>query len=102
MIISPFRKYLNESSQDNWEIVDGRNEEDNKSKEKRKKITHAEVNNHRSFKQNRNRDQYNRIQRSIKQKRKHMVPYNNNVDQDEMDFIEKTNPALYAALVNWN
>lgn len=103
MIISPFRKYLNESSQDNWEIVDGRDNKDEKNEkneEKPKRITHSEIIKHKSFKQNKNKDQYKEIQN--KNKPKHMLPYNNNVDQDEMDHIEKTNPALYAALTSWN
>ena len=35
---------------------------------------------------------------------KHMVPYGNGSqeEQDEMEYLKRTNPALYAAITSWN
>ena len=35
---------------------------------------------------------------------KHMVPYGNGSqeEQDEMEYLKRTNPALYVAITSWN
>lgn len=100
MIVS-FKNYLNESKDDDWTVIDNK---DNKSKEESptSKIKASDITKHKKFKQELKRGSEDHKQTQNKVKRKHMVPYNNNVDQNEMDDLEKTNPALYAALTSWN
>jgi hypothetical protein len=98
MIIS-FKNYLNESTNDDWTVVDNK---DKKEESPTSKIKASDIIKHKKFKQKLEKGSEDHKQTQNKIKRKHMVPYDNDVDQNEMDDIERTNPSLYAALTNWN
>ena len=111
MIVS-FKDYLNESQDENnidnnidnddWtKIIPKETKETKETRSfstddilKSKKYQHK-------LRQNKPENKSDKLQTIIK-KKKHMLPYTHDVDQDEMSHIEKTNPALYAALTSWN
>ena len=100
MIIS-FKDYLNEEVNDDWEIVDDRNKNISKIR-----FNSSDINKHKKYqqklRQNKPENKSDKLQNEIKKRKKHMLPYTHDVDQKEMDHIEITNPALYAALTSWN
>ena len=105
MIIS-FKNYLNESQDDNnidnddWtQILPKETKVDKKIFSKDDILKSKKY--QQKLRQNKPENKSDKLQTIIK-KKKHMLPYTHDVDQKEMDHIEKTNPALYAALTSWN
>ena len=111
MIVS-FKDYLNESQDEN--SIDNNIDNDwtkiipKETKETRvdkKSFSKDDILKSKKYqqklRQNKPENKSDKLQTIIK-KKKHMLPYTHDVDQKEMDHIEKTNPALYAALTSWN
>ena len=105
MIVS-FKDYLNESQDENnienddWtQILPKETEE---TKETRSFSTDDILKSKKYKKNIMNTNKKDKLQNEIKKRKKHMLPYTHDVDQDEMSHIERTNQALYAALTSWN
>ena len=105
MIIS-FKNYLNESQDEN--SIDNNIDNDwtkiiPKETKETKSFSTDDILKSKKYKKNiMNTNKKDKLQNEIKKRKKHMLPYTHDVDQKEMDHIEKTNPALYAALTSWN
>lgn len=106
MIVS-FKNYLNESQDKNNIDNDIDNDDWTQILTKETKETRSfstdDILKSKKYKKNiMNTNRKDKLQNEIKKRKKHMLPYTHDVDQDEMSHIERTNPALYAALTSWN
>ena len=107
MIVS-FKNYLNESQDENdnndWTKIIPK--ETKETRVDKKIFSKDDILKSKKYqqklRQNKPENKSDKLQNEIKKRKKHMLPYTHDVDQDEMNHIEKTNPALYAALTSWN
>ena len=103
MIVS-FKNYLNKSQDENnidWTQIETKETEE--TRVDKKSFSKDDILKSKKYKKNiMNTNKKDKLQNEIKTRKKHMLPYTHDVDQKEMSHIEKTNPALYAALTSWN
>ena len=105
MIVS-FKDYLNESQdEDNNDWTQIETKETEETRVDKKFFSTDDILKSKKYqqklRQNKPENKSDKLQTIIK-KKKHMLPYTHDVDQKEMDHIESTNQALYAALTSWN